>query len=99
MESQEKLGKILKKARKEAGLTQAKLAVKAGIHVNYYARIERGEVNPGPEVSGDDLIVMGMKPGPGMGKLLRSLFELQIENEWGREKLLELAAEILTENS
>lgn len=46
MESQEKLGKILKKARKEANLTQAKLAEKAGIHVNYYARIERGEVNP-----------------------------------------------------
>lgn len=46
MDSQEKLAKILKKARKAAKLTQVQVAKKADIHVNYYARIERGEVNP-----------------------------------------------------
>ncbi len=42
----QKLAKLLKKAREDAGLTQLELAEKAGIHVNYYARIERGEVTP-----------------------------------------------------
>ena len=41
-----KLAKILKNAREKAGLTQAEVAEKAGIHFNYYARVERGEVTP-----------------------------------------------------
>lgn len=40
------LAKKLKKAREKQNLTQAELAEKAGLHVNYYARVERGEVNP-----------------------------------------------------
>jgi transcriptional regulator with XRE-family HTH domain len=47
---QDKLGKNLKKVRLRLGLTQAKVAEKADIHVNYYARIERGEENPSFEV-------------------------------------------------
>lgn len=46
MGSQEELGKNIKKARKKAGLTQAQAAEKAGIHTNYFARVERGEENP-----------------------------------------------------
>lgn len=42
----QKLAKILKDAREKAGLTQAEVAEKAGIHFNYYARVERGEVTP-----------------------------------------------------
>jgi transcriptional regulator with XRE-family HTH domain len=41
-----KLAKILKDAQEKAGLTQSEVAEKAGIHFNYYARIERGEVTP-----------------------------------------------------
>ncbi len=37
------IGKIFKEAREKAGLTQAEVAKKAGINVNYYARVERGE--------------------------------------------------------
>lgn len=37
------IGNIFKEARGKADLTQAEVANKAGIHVNYYARIERGE--------------------------------------------------------
>lgn len=40
---QEDIVKIFKEARGKSGLTQAEVAKKAGIHVNYYARIERGE--------------------------------------------------------
>ncbi|MBU0777015.1 helix-turn-helix domain-containing protein [Patescibacteria group bacterium] len=47
---QDKLGKNIKKVRERFGLTQADIAEKAGIHVNYYARIERGEENPTFEV-------------------------------------------------
>ncbi len=46
MGSQAQLGKNVKKARENAGLTQEKLAEKAGIHVSYVSRIERGVVNP-----------------------------------------------------
>ena len=46
MKSQEQLGKILKEARLETRLSQAQVAKNAGIHVNYYARVERGEVTP-----------------------------------------------------
>ena len=47
---QDKLGKNLKKVRLRLGLTQAAVAERAGIHINYYARIERGEENPSFEV-------------------------------------------------
>jgi len=45
-----KIGKSLKKARQKLGLTQEEIAKKAKISVNYYARIERDEVNPSLEV-------------------------------------------------
>ena len=43
--ARKKLGERLKKAREAIGLTQLNVAEKAGMHVNYYARIERGEIN------------------------------------------------------
>lgn len=42
--------KNLKKLRKKLGLTQIEVAKKADISVNYYARMERDEVNPSLEV-------------------------------------------------
>lgn len=50
MGSQKQLGLNIKKARKKAGLTQVEVAEKADIHVNYFARIERGEVNSSIEI-------------------------------------------------
>ncbi len=44
------LGNKLKHAREKAKLTQAEVAERAGIHVNYYARVERGEENPTYEI-------------------------------------------------
>lgn len=43
--SRKELGDILRGAREKAGLTQQEVADKSGMHVNYYARIERGEIN------------------------------------------------------
>lgn len=48
-----KIGKNLKKIRKEKQLTQVELAEKASISSNYYARIERDEENPSLEVLKD----------------------------------------------
>ncbi len=39
------LAEDFKKAREKLKLTQAEVAEKAGMHVSYYARIERGEIN------------------------------------------------------
>lgn len=43
------LGKNLKEARKKSKLTQQEVADRASIHVNYYARLERGEENASVE--------------------------------------------------
>ena len=50
MRSQIQLGKNIKKARQKAEMTQAEVSLKAGIHVNYFARIERGEENPSIDI-------------------------------------------------
>lgn len=55
------LGNKLKKAREKEQLTQAEVAEKAGIHVNYYARVERGEENPTFEILHRVLNVLKIK--------------------------------------
>jgi transcriptional regulator with XRE-family HTH domain len=45
----QKLGEKLRQVREVMNLTQADVAKTADVHVNYYARIERGEVNPSYE--------------------------------------------------
>lgn len=49
MGSQIKFGKNIRIARNETGFTQQEVADRAKMHVNYYARIERGEENPSYE--------------------------------------------------
>ena len=56
-----KLGKNLKKARNNAHLTQAQLAEKVGIHVNFYARIERGEADASLETMKTILKILKIK--------------------------------------
>ena len=43
------LGDQLKSAREYAKLTQADVASASGVHVNFYARVERGEETPSIE--------------------------------------------------
>jgi len=45
-EAKKAFGKRVKAAREKLELTQLEVAEKAGMTVNYYAMIERGEVNP-----------------------------------------------------
>ena len=44
------LGMKLKQIRENKQMTQAMVATKANITINYYARIERGEENPSFEI-------------------------------------------------
>lgn len=46
MNTSKKIGDKIKEIRKKKKLTQVEVADKAGIHFNYFARLERGEVNP-----------------------------------------------------
>ena len=55
------ISKNLKDARTKAGLTQNELADKAGISVNYYARLERAEVTPSVETIEKAVRALGIK--------------------------------------
>ena len=61
MKNQEQIGRSIQKARKNAKMTQSDVADKAKIHVNYYARLERGEVVPSIEVLETILKVLKIK--------------------------------------
>ena len=61
MNTQEKIGKNLKKARKNLQLKQSEVAKRAGITSNYYAMVERGEVNPSSSVLEDIFKVLKVK--------------------------------------
>jgi len=55
------LGEKLRKAREAVSLTQSAVADAAGVHVNYYARVERGEENPSFEKMQNIMKVLGIK--------------------------------------
>jgi len=55
------LGEKLRKAREGAKLTQLEVATAAGVHVNFYARMERGEENPSFEKLQSVMKVLGIK--------------------------------------
>ncbi len=62
------------------------------------ARLEAEGVAPPPLVNGDDLIAMGGRPGPQMGRLLRRLYDLQLQGELTtREQALAAARRHLSE--
>lgn len=56
-------GKNLKRARYRKDLTQAEVAQKAGVNVNYYARLERGEANPTLELLSKITRILDVKSG------------------------------------
>lgn len=55
------LGERLRRAREKAELTQAEVAERSGVHVNHYARIERGEENPSFEKLQAIMKALGIK--------------------------------------
>lgn len=44
--ARKELGEKLRQARVVIKMTQQEVATAAGVHVNFYARVERGEENP-----------------------------------------------------
>lgn len=64
----EDIANIFKEARKKAELTQATVAKKANIHVNYYARIERAEVVARGDVLNKIAEALGIKLKLPLGK-------------------------------
>lgn len=61
MGSQQEFSNNVRLARKKANLTQKQLAEKAKMHVNYYARIERGGENPSYEAIEKIIKALGIK--------------------------------------
>jgi transcriptional regulator with XRE-family HTH domain len=59
--SREIISKNLKKARSAKGWTQVELAKKADINSNYYAKIERGDINPSYETFEKIFRALGVK--------------------------------------
>ena len=55
------ISETLIKARKEAGLTQQKLARKTGHSQPYIAKLERGDANPTLAAIGSILAVLGVR--------------------------------------
>jgi len=44
-----------------------------------YRAMGREEVRPPPLVSGNDLIAMGLKPGPAFKEILEAVYDAQLE--------------------
>lgn len=65
---QDDIAKIFKAAREKKGLTQAEVADKAGVHFNYYARIERAEVVARGDILNKIAKALGIKLNLPLGK-------------------------------
>ena len=51
-----------------------------------------------PLILGRDLIALGVPPGPGMGRLLKELYQMQLDNTYeSRDEGLEAARRMLEE--
>lgn len=59
--TKEEIGKRLREARDKKDLTQADVAIKAGITTSYYARIERGKEHPSLAVLKNLISVLNIK--------------------------------------
>ena len=59
--SRKNLGETLRIAREKVRLTQQDVADASDMHVNYYARIERGEENPSFEKLQSIMKVLNIK--------------------------------------
>lgn len=58
------------------------------------------EVQPAPLASGHDLAAIGIKPGPKMGRILRALYEAQLEEEiLTKNEALRLAERLASEEA
>ncbi len=59
--ARKELGEKFRQARMAAKMTQQEVAVAAEVHVNFYARVERGEENPSFEKLQSIMKVLSIK--------------------------------------
>lgn len=59
--ARKELGEKFRASREQAKLTQQQVADVANVHVNFYARVERGEENPSFEKLQSIMKVLGIK--------------------------------------
>jgi len=59
--SPQEIGNKIKEKREQKKMTQAEVAKKAGLNTNYYAVIERGEINSSVETLNKIIDALGMK--------------------------------------
>jgi transcriptional regulator with XRE-family HTH domain len=59
--TQQEIAKKIKEKREQKKLTQAEVAKKAGLNTNYYAVIERAEINPSLETLNKIFDALDMK--------------------------------------
>lgn len=59
--ARKELGEKFRQARMAAKMTQQEVALAADVHVNFYARVERGEENPSFEKLQSVMRVLGIK--------------------------------------
>ncbi|MFA9454243.1 MAG: hypothetical protein ACERK6_10035, partial [Candidatus Aminicenantaceae bacterium] len=51
-----------------------------------------------PLIQGRDLIPLGVEPGPGMGRILKELYQMQLDNEFeSRDAGMDSARQLLEE--
>jgi poly(A) polymerase len=66
----------------------------------FLARTPPDELNPPPLITGDDLVELGMSPGPKFKKLLDQVRTAQLDGEiLDRAEAIELAKRLLEESS
>ncbi|KKL19398.1 hypothetical protein LCGC14_2465870 [marine sediment metagenome] len=60
------------------------------------SRIPATRVSPKPILTGRDVIAMGMTPGPGLGKVVKQVYEAQLNERFrSRREALRLARELI----
>ncbi len=73
------------------GVDEPGLAVEVGAEVERLAG-RPGGLRPSPLITGDDLIGLGLAPGPGFARWLEAVYDAQLEGEVSsREEALGLA--------
>lgn len=77
MNTQQQFGRVLRRRREEAGLSQEALAGRAGLHRNYVGLLERGERTPSIEVV--------RRLASGLGTTMTSLIQ-DLEERLGTER-------------
>ncbi len=75
---------------------RCRIRFQADVWLDVARKLDVAEKEPQPIVQGKDLLTIGVRPGPSMGKLLKLLFEEQIDGKFAtKEEGVSRARELL----